>query len=458
MFGVFNQENAAELAYYALHALQHRGQESAGIVTTDETDMYIHKGEGLVRNVFTQNEINHLVGSHTIGHVRYSSKDAGGMLNVQPFLFKSTDEEFALCSNGNIINAKEIRTFLEREGSIFQTNSDGELLAHLLKRERGDMMMRLKESMNYMEGSFGFLLLTKEALYIATDKSGMRPLALGKLKKGGIIVASETCAFEAVGGVFLRDVLPGEVIRIDHTGITSEKFATRTSHSMCSMEYIYFARPDSDIEDVNVHEARKRCGRVLAMEEPAPTADIVIGVPDSGLSAATGYAEAAGLPFETGMVKNRYIGRTFIEPSQALREQGVKMKLSVVSRVVKGKSVVVIDDSIVRGTTSKNLITMLKQAGAKEVHMRIAAPEIKFPCFYGVDYSSFEELVSANLSKEALRDKIGADSLGFISVEGLIKGVGRPNTLGKNCGQCTACFNGDYPTYLYEKLEIINQE
>jgi len=457
MFGVFNQKNAAELSYYGLHALQHRGQESAGIVTTDGMGLYAYKGEGLVRNVFSQHEMDKLQGSHAIGHVRYASADAGGMLNVQPFLFKSIGEEFALCSNGNIVNSKEIQVYLEREGSIFQTNSDGELLAHLLKRERGDMMTRLKESMNYMEGSFCFLLLTVDALYVAADKSGMRPLALGKLADGGTVVASETCAFDAVGATFMRDVIPGEVVRIDQSGIISEKFATQTSHHMCSMEYIYFARPDSDIEDVNVHEARKRCGRILAEEAPASTADIVIGVPDSGLSAAIGYAEAAGLPFETGMVKNRYIGRTFIEPSQALREQGVKMKLSVVSKVVKDRSVVVIDDSIVRGTTSRNLIAMLKHAGAKEVHMRIAAPEIKFPCFYGVDYSSYEELISANMSIDEIRDKIGADSLGFMSVAGMTRAVGRSITKGKNCGQCTACFNGDYPTHLYANLEVVNK-
>jgi len=449
MFGVFNQKNAAEITYYALHALQHRGQESAGIVTSDEKKLYIQKGEGLVRNIFSQQEISRLKGVHAIGHVRYSSLDSGGMLNVQPFIFSSTDEDFSLCSNGNIINSKEIRAYLEREGSIFQTDSDGELLAHLLKRERGNMMERLKETMNYMEGSFGFLLLTKEALYVATDKTGMRPLSLGKLPDGGYIVASETCAFEAVGGIFLRDVTPGEIIEITHEGINTQHFASKTTHNMCSMEYIYFARPDSDIEDVNIHEARKRCGAMLATEAPTLNADIVIGVPDSGLSAAIGYAEEAGLPFETGMVKNRYIGRTFIEPSQELRDQGVKMKLSVVSKVVKDKSVVVIDDSIVRGTTSRNLITMLKNAGAKEVHMRIAAPEIKHPCFYGVDYSSYDELISASMSVEEIREKIGADSLGFMSVKGLITAVGRSSSMSEDCGHCTACFNGKYPTHLY---------
>jgi amidophosphoribosyltransferase len=454
VFGVFNQKNAAELIYYGLHALQHRGQESAGIVTSDGNQLHIYKGEGLVRNVFSKESIEQLKGVHAIGHVRYASAEAGGVMNVQPFLFKSTNGELTLCHNGNVVNSKEIQVFLEREGSIFQTNSNGELLAHLLRRTRGDMMTRLKESLNYMEGSFSFLIMEPDALYVASDKDGMRPMSIGKLAAGGFVVAAETCAFDAVGAKYVRDMRPGEVLRIDENGITCDNYARSTAHYMCSMEYIYFARPDSDIEGVNVHESRKRCGAVLAEEAPAPCADIVIGVPDSGLSAAIGYAEAAGLPFETGMVKNRYIGRTFIEPSQELREQGVKMKLSVVAKVVKDKSVVLVDDSIVRGTTSRNLIMMLKNAGAREVHMRIAAPEIKHPCFYGVDYSSYDELISARHTVEEIRNKIGADSLGFMSVQGLVRGVGRSAKLGKNCGHCTACFTGEYATHLYGDIEI----
>ncbi|MCL2559189.1 MAG: amidophosphoribosyltransferase [Turicibacter sp.] len=449
MIGIFNQKNVAELSYYGLHALQHRGQESAGIVTSDGHRMHIHKGEGLVRNVFSQMEMDRLKGAHAIGHVNYASIAESEALNVQPFLFKSAGGELAICHNGNIVNSKEIQAFLEREGSIFQTNSNGELLAHLLKRTRGDMMSRLKEALNYMEGSFSFLVMEPDALYVAIDKDGMRPMSIGEFTNGGYVVAAETCAFDAVGAKYVRDVLPGEVLRIGAAGITTDNYAKLTRHLMCSMEYIYFARPDSDIEEINVYESRKRCGAVLAKESPAPTADIVIGVPDSGLSAAIGYAEAAGLPFETGMVKNRYIGRTFIEPTQELREQGVKMKLSVIAKVVQGRSVVLVDDSIVRGTTSRNLITMLKNAGAKEVHMRIAAPEIKHPCFYGVDYSSYEELISAKHTTEEIRERIGADSLGFISVSGLMKGVGRAEKFGKKCGHCTACFTGEYATHLY---------
>lgn len=453
MFGIFNQKNATDLSYYGLHALQHRGQESAGIVTSDGFKMHVHKGSDLVRNVFSQAEIDCLKGIHAIGHVRYSSKNSRGAMNVEPFFFKSTSGELALCHTGNVVNSKEIQAYLEYGGGIFQTNSASELLAHLLKRERGDMMTRLKESLNYMEGSFSFLIMEPDALYVAVDKNGMRPMAIATLAGDGFAVSAETCAFDAIGAHFVRDVRPGEILKIDKNGLTSVNYATKVTHNMCSMEYAYFARPDSDIEGVNIHEARKRCGAVLAEEMPAPTAHIVIGVPDSGLSAAIGYAEAARLPFEIGMVKNRYIGRTFIQPTQELREQGVKMKLSVVSRVVEGKSVVLVDDSIVRGTTSHNLVTMLKNAGAKEVHMRIAAPEIKHPCFYGVDYSSYEELISANMKTDQIRDKIGADSLGFLSVEGMVHGVGRSYKMGKNCGHCTACFTGEYPTNVYNDIK-----
>ena len=453
VFGVWGNPNTAELTYYGLHALQHRGQESAGIVTVDNGNFNIYKGEGLVRNIFTEMTMQKLIGNQGIGHVRYSTTGGSHLENVQPFLFRGLEETFALAHNGNIVNSKEVRLYLERNGSIMQTTSDSELLGHLLKREKGTMLARLKSALSYLEGAFAFLVSTPDTLYIARDKLGLRPLSIGVLGNGGYVVASETCAINAIGASFLRNVLPGEIISIGTKGLISEHYATQTSSRMCSMEYIYFARPDSDIESINIHEARKRCGRALAKEAPAPTADIVIGVPDSGLSAATGYAEEAGLPFEIGMVKNRYIGRTFIEPSQALREQGVKMKLSVVVKVVKDKSVVLVDDSIVRGTTSRNLIKMLKNAGAKEVHMRIAGPEIKYPCFYGVDFSTYDELISARLTVSEICELIGADSLGFLSVGHLKKAIDRK----QSCGLCTACFDGDYPTHLYERLADANK-
>ena len=457
VFGVFNHENAAELTYYGLHALQHRGQEGAGIVTSDGKMLHQHKGEGLVRNVFTQQDIDRLKGIHSIGHVRYSTAGGGGIMNVQPFLFRSQSGPLGLCHNGNLVNANQLKVYLESEGSIFQTTSDSEILAHLLKRQRGDMLTALKESLLYIEGAFAFLLLKENEMYIALDKFGLRPLSLGRIGDYGIVVASETCAFDVIGAEYIRDVKPGEVIRIDLEGITSERYATTCDQSMCSMEYVYFARPDSDVEGINVHQARKNCGRILAQEAPIE-ADIVVGVPDSGLSAAIGYAEEANIPFEIGMVKNKYIGRTFIQPSQALREQGVKMKLSAVRSIVKDKRVVLIDDSIVRGTTSRRMVDMLREAGAKEVHVRIASPEIKFPCFYGVDFSTYDELIAATHTTEQICEVIGADSLAFISVDGLTKGVGRSPKLGKNCGQCVACFNGDYPTYLYEDVKCANKE
>ena len=457
VFGVFNHENAAELTYYGLHALQHRGQEGAGIVTSDGKTLHQDKGEGLVHNIFTQQDINRLAGIHAIGHVRYSTAGGGGIMNVQPFLFQSQTGRLGLCHNGNLVNAHQLKGYLENEGSIFQTTSDSEILAHLLKRQRGDMLSALKESLLYIEGAFAFLLLKENEMYIALDKLGLRPLSLGKIGENGFVVASETCAFDVIGATYIRDVKPGEVIRIDLEGMTSESYAVKCEQSMCSMEYVYFARPDSDIEGINVHQARKNCGRILAKEAPIE-ADIVVGVPDSGLSAAIGYAEESMIPFEIGMVKNKYIGRTFIQPSQSLREQGVKMKLSAVHSIVKDKRVVLIDDSIVRGTTSRRMVDMLREAGAREVHVRIASPEIKFPCFYGVDFSTYDELVAATHTTDQICELIGADSLAFVSVDGLTKGIGRDSKLGKNCGQCVACFNGDYPTYLYEDVKSANKE
>ncbi len=457
VFGIFNHENAAELTYYGLHALQHRGQEGAGIVSSNGQTLTQHKGEGLVRNVFMQNDLDRLKGIHAIGHVRYATAGGGGLMNVQPFLFRSQSGPLGLCHNGNLVNAKSLKTYLENQGSIFQTTSDSEILAHLLKRQRGNTLESLKESLLYIEGAFAFLLLKENELYIALDKQGMRPLSLARIGENGIAISSETCAFDVIGATYLRDVEPGEVIRIDEFGIHSETYAPTLNRQMCSMEYVYFARPDSDVEQTNVHQARKNCGRVLAKEAPVE-ADIVIGVPDSGLSAAIGYAEAANIPFEIGMIKNKYIGRTFIQPSQELREQGVKMKLSAVRSIVKNKRVVLIDDSIVRGTTSRKMVDMLRDAGAREVHVRIAAPKIKYPCFYGVDFSTYDELVGARNTTEQICDIIKADSLAFISVEGLIEGVGRPQSYGRNCGQCVACFNGDYPTYLYEGVEDANKE
>jgi len=450
VFGVFNVENASELTYYALHAMQHRGQEGAGIVVSDKDRLLSVKNEGSVREVFSESSLRKLSGHMAIGHVRYSTQGGGGLLNVQPFLFHHTTGDFALCHNGNIVNSKELRQRLELEGSIFQSSSDSEILAHLIKKDpRTRRLAAIKEALIYMEGAFAFLILTKDRLYAMRDKHGLRPLSLGKIDNG-YVLSSETCAFDVIGATFIRDILPGEIITISDEGITSDFYAMDTEDRICAMEYIYFSRPDSDLLGLNVHRSRKECGRVLAKEAPVE-ADIVIGVPDSSLSAASGYAEASGIPYEMGLIKNRYVGRTFIEPSQAMREKGVKMKLSPVRSIVAGKRVVIIDDSIVRGTTSMKIVTMLRQMGAKEVHMRIASPQIIAPCFYGVDTSTYEELISAFHSVEDVRQLIGADSLAFLSLDGLHEALGK-KTL------CTACFTRNYPTHLYNKYEEANKD
>lgn len=452
VFGVFNHPNASELTYYGLHALQHRGQEGAGIISSNKEKMFYRKGEGLVRNVFTKNDLDFLEGCHAIGHVRYSTTGGGGILNVQPFMFRTGKGSLGVAHNGNLVNANELKKHLENEGSLFQTTSDSEIIAHLINRQRGTMMDRIKESLLYLEGAFAFLLLTENALYMALDRKGLRPLSIGKLGDG-YVVASETCAFDIVGATFIQDVEPGEVIKISRNGIKIDKYATDIEENLCAMEYVYFARPDSNLKDRNVHRVRKNSGAILANEAPVE-ADIVVGVPDSGVSAAIGFAEESGIPYEMGLIKNKYTGRTFIQPSQELREIGVKMKLSAVESLIKDKRVIIIDDSIVRGTTSKKLVSMVREAGATEVHVRISSPAIKFPCFYGVDFSTYDELISARKNTEEVCETIGADSLAFISKDGLCQAIDRE--FNGQCGQCYACFTGEYPTHLYTSLGNAN--
>ncbi|MGL5382890.1 MAG: amidophosphoribosyltransferase [Culicoidibacterales bacterium] len=457
VFAVYNHPQASRLAYYGLHSLQHRGQEGTGIISGDGAELNLHKGEGLVSEIYDDESLATLTGTNAIGHVRYATAGGAGYNNVQPLLFQRfTGSDLGIAHNGNIVNAHELKCHLEQQGSIFQATSDTEILAHLLFRKQGTMVERLCESLQLLEGAFAFVILHGDTLYVARDRHGLRPLSIGMLN-GAYIFASETCALDIVGATFIRDVLPGEVITVNKHGLTSTAYAQNTTHAMCSMEYIYFSRPDSDIEGINVHRARRNTGHILA-KEAAVDADIVIGVPDSSISAAIGYSEVSGIPYEIGLVKNRYIGRTFIQPTQELREQGVKMKLSAVRSIVAGKRIVMIDDSIVRGTTSKRIVRMLKEAGATEVHVRIAAPAIKYPCFYGVDMSTFDELISSRLDEQQLAEYIEADSLAFISLPGLLRGIGRSGSLGKNCGQCTACFNGDFPTNLYESYDAANRE
>ena len=454
IFGIWGHENAAQITYYGLHSLQHRGQEGAGIVVSNGEKLVGHKGLGLVTEVFSQGQLEKLNGKAAIGHVRYATAGGGGHENVQPLLFRSQLESLALAHNGNLVNANKLKLELEMQGSIFQTTSDTEVLAHLLKRHNEfPLLDRAKVALNKIEGAFAFLMMTETQLLVALDPNGFRPLALGEMD-GAYVVASETCAFDVVGARYIRDVLPGELLVISDEGIESHTFTTQTRDAICSMEYIYFSRPDSNIAGINVHAARKSMGKKLAYEAPIE-ADVVTGVPDSSISAAIGFAEVSGIPYEIGLIKNRYVGRTFIQPSQELRERGVKMKLSPVRGIVEGKRVVMIDDSIVRGTTSRRIVQMLRDAGATEVHVRIASPPIMNPCYYGIDTSTREELIASTHSVEEIRELIGAASLAFLSEEGMLEAVGRPNTT-ESRGQCTACFNGKYPTPTYEE-ELVHQ-
>ena len=446
VFGIFGSMDAANICYYGLHALQHRGQEGCGIVSANEGTLKCIKGAGLVNAVFNEEKLSTLKGNISVGQVLYTNAGGGELTeNIQPIVFHHRTGDFAISYNGKLVNADRLRKYLEDKGSLFLTSSDCELLANLIKKDAAqahvDRIHSIMEALNMVEGAFAFLIMTGKRIYACRDKHGLKPLSLGRLKDGSWVVASETCAFEVIGAEFVRDVEPGEILSIDHHGIRSNHFSSFKHHNMCSMEYIYFARPDSDIDGCNVHAFRKESGKLLFKEAPAD-ADIVIGVPDSSLSAAIGYAEASGIPYEMGLVKSKYVARTFIQPSQSMREKGVRMKLSAVRSIVGGKRVVMVDDSIVRGTTSKRIVRLLKEAGASEVHVRIASPAMTLPCYYGVDTSTYEELISAQKNVEEVREYIEADSLSFLSTESLMKS-------GDRCEMCMACFDGKYPTDLY---------
>lgn len=455
VFGIIGHKHAANMCYYGLHCLQHRGQEAAGILTTNGERMFIHKGEGLVTEVFNNDKLNVLEGDAAIGHVRYSTAGGGGILNVQPFLFKTMRGSMGICHNGNLVNANVLKKELEEKGSIFSSSSDTEVLGHLMKRSKGRMIDRICNSLDRLDGAFAFLILIEDRLYAARDRYGLRPLSIGIMNDGAYVFASETCALDIVGAKFLRDVEPGEIVRIKDGQMLSMKYTSKDiTNKICAMEYIYFSRPDSQIDGINVHTSRKLAGKVLYQEAPID-ADVVIGVPDSSISAAIGYSEESGIPYEMGLIKNKYVGRTFIQPTQQMREQGVRMKLSAVSSIVKDKRVVMIDDSIVRGTTSKRIVRLLKEVGAKEVHVRIASPAIRFPCFYGVDTSTLEELISHHLNVNELCSYIEADSLVFISEKGLAQSI---HTYQESCGLCLSCFTGDYVTPLYDSFDRANKE
>ncbi|WP_199617546.1 amidophosphoribosyltransferase [Paenibacillus alkalitolerans] len=445
IFGVWGHSEASSLSYYGLHALQHRGQESGGMVTSDGGEFHYHRGMGLVKEVFDGTRLAAMPGTAAIGHVRYSTAGESKLANAQPFVFKYRGGDLAVATNGNIVNAPAIRNELEAAGSIFQTTSDTEVVAHLIARSKQPTFAdAVKEALHRLNGAYAFLFMSNDQLIAARDPNGLRPYVVGKLGDAWLF-ASETCAFDAVGGEYVRDVQPGELIVLDRQGMRTERFAEGKRRAICAMEYIYFARPDSDVDEINVHTARKRMGKRLA-QEAFVDADVVTGVPDSSISAAIGYAEQTGIPYELGLIKNRYTGRTFIQPSQELREQGVKMKLSAVRKVVEGKRVVMIDDSIVRGTTSRRIVNLLREAGAVEVHVRITSPPFANPCFYGIDTPSREELIASSKTVEEIRETINADSLYFLSQEGLLESIGRPQGE-PNRGHCTACFDNVYPTF-----------
>lgn len=453
VFGIWGHPQAAQVTYFGLHSLQHRGQEGAGILTNDAGKLIRHRDTGLISEVFKNPaNLEKLTGQAAIGHVRYATAGEASIDNIQPFHFKFYDMEFGLAHNGNLTNTKTLKKELEHNGAIFSSSSDTEILAHLIRCSHNPSFMgKVKEALNTVKGGFAYLLMMEDKLIAALDPNGFRPLSIGKMANGAIVVSSETCAFEVVGAEWIRDVNPGEVVIIDNSGIQYDTYTTDTQLAICSMEYIYFARPDSNIYGVNVHTARKRMGAQLAREFKHE-ADIVVGVPNSSLSAAMGFAEESGLPNEMGLIKNQYTQRTFIQPTQELREQGVRMKLSAVSGVVKGKRVVMIDDSIVRGTTSRRIVQLLKEAGATEVHVAIGSPALAYPCFYGIDIQTRRELIAANHSVEETRQIIGADSLTYLSIDGLIDSIGL-ETDAPNGGLCVAYFDGKYPTPLYDYEE-----
>lgn len=456
IFGVFNIEDASFLTYYGLLALQHRGQEASGIATFDGIEMKCIKNKGLLSDTFNPKLLKELKGNYAIGHVRYSTTAQKDVIeDIQPIMVRLQKEPFAISHNGSIINAQELKEELESNGSIFQGTSDSEVIGHLIHREKGSFDERLRKAVQKLDGAFTIIVMLEEAMYVVRDRYGFRPLSIAKLN-GGYCVSSETCSFSVMGATDSFDVNAGEIIKITKDlKMETLKFTEETTEKMCAMEYIYFSRPDSSLNGINVHTARRKSGRILAEHDKKDKdfqADIVIGVPDSSLSAAIGYAEVSGVPYELGLIKNRYIGRTFIFPNQKQREQGVQTKLSAVCEIVQGKRIVLIDDSVVRGTTSKRIIKILKDAGAKEIHMRIASPPITHPCFYGVDMASRTELISGYRTVTEVKAEIKADSLKYLSVEDLKQAFGTDNL-------CFSCFTGKYLTKLYSKeKEVLENE
>jgi len=457
VFGIYNHPSAARITHHALIALQHRGQESAGIVVSNGRELVHHKGMGLVNDVFDHpSTLDRLAGPTAIGHVRYSTTGSSTLLNAQPVIVNSRKGGIALAHNGNLVDADPIRMELEDDGAIFSTSVDTEVLAHLIVRAKKDTFEEsVVHALNQVHGGYALLILTEDRLIGVRDPHGIRPLQLGRLGDSWVL-ASESCAFDTIGADFVREVAPGEMVTIMNGGTLRSQTAIKAAAVArpCMFEFIYFARPDSQLEGVNMHAVRKEMGRVLAQEAPVD-ADIVVGVPDSSISAATGYAEASGIPYEVGMVKNRYIARTFILPSQLKREAALRLKLNPLRKVIAGKRVILVDDSIVRGTTSKHLVALLREAGAREVHMRISSPPYRNACHYGIDTTQVADLIGKGRDVDQIRDYIGADSLSFLSTEGMVKAVGISQSAQ---GFCLACFNADYPVPVLENVDKYSLE
>src|SRR6476646_2307248 len=450
---IFSHPEAEKLAYLGLHALQHRGQESAGIVSSDGLVSRVHKAMGSVADIFTEDVLSKLKGTLAIGHTRYSTAGDSALLNAQPIFVQSNKGMIAVAHNGNLVNALELRSRLESQGSIFQTNSDTEVILHLIALSREHTLPEaITDALRRVEGAFSLVMISPDRIFAARDPRGFRPLAMGRIPAQGeqrqdtVVFASETCAFDLIGANYEREVKPGELIIVGPDGPpTSRFYASAMPQSSCIFEHVYFARPDSRIFGRSVQESREELGRQLAREAPAD-ADIIVPVPDSGVTAAMGYAAESGIPLRFGLIRNHYVGRTFIEPQQSVRDFGVKLKLNPVRSLLEGKRVVLIDDSIVRGTTSRKIVRMVRSAGAKEVHMRISCPPTISPCYYGVDTPRKKELIAANNTVEQIRQYIGADSLSYLSIEGLKKACHD----GEKTSYCTACYTGKYPTNLVD--------
>ncbi|HEY5584252.1 MAG TPA: amidophosphoribosyltransferase [Ruminiclostridium sp.] len=445
VFGIYSLENndvdVAGLTYYGLYALQHRGQESAGIAVSDRETIVFHKDMGLVPEIFDRVVLNHLKGTMAVGHVRYSTTGASRRENAQPIVVRSRNGQMALAHNGNIVNASILRDQMENNGTIFQTTNDTEVLINLITKHSissDTLEDAIEKMMHDVKGSYGLILMTANKMLGIRDPFGIRPLCIGKTSTA-YVLASESCALDAVNAEFIRDIEPGEIVIIENNEIRSIRPFNRKDTKLCIFEFVYFARPDSVIDGASVQQSRYEAGKRLAIEHPVD-ADVVIGVPDSGISAAIGFSKQTGIPYGEGIVKNKYVGRTFIQPSKGMREMAVRIKHNAIKKTIEGKRVVIIDDSIVRGTTTRRIVQILKKAGAKEVHMRVSSPPLKFPCYFGIDISSRTELVADRLSVDEIREMICADTLGYLSLEGLLQ-----SPVGSKCGFCSACLDGKYP-------------